>query len=103
MSIDARINRLMPVLSARERAVLVLRSLKDKTPEDLSWRRSMPREQVNEFNRYIGLMNACNMQVAHMITIIEKDVEKHADAPHSRVASVALCSASMSVRAREAC
>ncbi len=51
MSIVARLNRLAPALSARERATLVLRSLRDKTPEDPLWRRTMPPNQVEEFNR----------------------------------------------------
>jgi hypothetical protein len=76
MSIDGRLHKLMPVLSARERAVLVLRSLKDKTPEDPSWRHTMPLSQVTEFNRYIDLMNACNIQVSYMITVIEKEIDK---------------------------
>ncbi len=60
MSLGARLNKLLPVLSAKERAILVLRSLKDKTPEDPIWRQTMPREQSPEFNRLIVLMNACN-------------------------------------------
>src|SRR4051794_2507918 len=76
MGIDARLSRLGPVLSARERGVLVLQSLKNKTPEDPAWRRTMPPGQVPEFNRYIDLMNACNSKVTFMITVIEKEVEK---------------------------
>ena len=33
MSIDARLNKLMPAFTGRERAILDLRSLKDKTPK----------------------------------------------------------------------
>ncbi len=76
MSIDARLNKLMPALTARERAVLVLRSLKDKTQEDPQWRRSMPADQVPQFNRLIELMNRCNLQIAFLITVVEKEVEK---------------------------
>jgi hypothetical protein len=53
MSIDARLGKLMPALSAQERAILILRSLKEKTPEDPLWRSTMPREQAAEFNRLI--------------------------------------------------
>lgn len=36
MTIDGRLSRLMPVLTAKERAILVLRSLQNHTPEDPS-------------------------------------------------------------------
>ncbi|HLG12217.1 MAG TPA: hypothetical protein VI876_10715 [Dehalococcoidia bacterium] len=67
MSIDARLSRLSSALSARERALLVLGSLKDKTPEDPAWRRTMPQDQVREFNRLIGLMNVANRELAILI------------------------------------
>ena len=73
---DARLSRLMPALSARERGILVLRSLKDGTPEHPEWRRSMPTRQQVEFNRYIGLMNVANIQLGHLITFMEKEVDK---------------------------
>jgi hypothetical protein len=76
VSIDARLSKLSSVLSARERGALVLQSLKNKTPEDPAWRRTIPPGQVPEFNRYIDLMNACNSKVTFMITVIEKEVEK---------------------------
>ena len=61
MSIDVRLNKLMPGLSAKERAILVLRSLREKTPEDPLWRRTMPQEQPAEFRRLMVLVNACNI------------------------------------------
>jgi hypothetical protein len=67
VSIDARLSRLTPALSARERAILILGSLKDDTPEDSAWRRTMPQEQVTEFNRYIGLMNVANRELSLLI------------------------------------
>lgn len=76
MSLDTRLNKLMPVLTARERAILILRSMKDKTPESPSWRRTMPREQSEQFNRYIGLIRTCNGKLAFFITALEKEVEK---------------------------
>ena len=75
MSIDARLNKLMPALSAKERAILVLRSLKDKTPEDPLWRRTMPQEQAREFSRLIVLMNACNIYLPLYITVVEQKTE----------------------------
>jgi hypothetical protein len=61
MTIATRFTRLTHTLTAKERGVLVLGSLKSKTPEDPAWRATMPREQTAEFNRLIVLMNACNM------------------------------------------
>jgi hypothetical protein len=76
MSIDARLNKLMPVLTARERAILVLRALKDKTPEDPRWRSTMPSDQAKEFNRLIVLMNACNLHLPLFITMVEQHSEQ---------------------------
>ena len=76
MSIDARLRKLTTVLSAKERAVLVLRSLKDKTPEDPAWRATMPPEQTPEFNRLIGLVNACNIYLPLYITMVEQQTEQ---------------------------
>ncbi len=75
-TIDSRLDKLMPVLSARERAILVLRSLKDKTPEDPMWRQTMPRDQSPEFNRLIVLMNACNIHLPLFITMVEQHTEQ---------------------------
>jgi hypothetical protein len=76
VSIDTRLKRVTPGLSARERALLVLRSMKDKTLEDPVWRATMPQAQVPEFNRYIELMNAANLQMAFYIALNEKEMEK---------------------------
>ena len=56
----ARLDKLNNVLSAKERALLVLRSWKDGTEEEPRWRWTMLAEQTPAFNRYIGLMNAVN-------------------------------------------
>ena len=55
-TLDTRLSRLMPALSAKERGVLVLRSLKDGTAEDPMWRSTMPLNQYAEFNRYHGFV-----------------------------------------------
>ena len=59
--LDARLHKVMPTLSARERATLILRSWRAKEREDPSWRRTMPAEQAVLLNHLIGLMNACNI------------------------------------------
>lgn len=76
MSIDARLKRLVPNLSARERAVLVLRALKQDTPEDPLWRRTMPPDQVAEFNRLVGLINATNLYLAASIAVLQQLAQK---------------------------
>src|SRR5690606_11772143 len=60
VSLDSRLSRLSPVLTAQERAVLVLEAWKDGKPEDPGWRSQMPREQAHAFNQLIDLMNAAN-------------------------------------------
>jgi hypothetical protein len=60
MSIDQRLSRISPALTAQERAILILESWKAGKQEDPAWRRSMPREQSQTFNHYIHLMNAAN-------------------------------------------
>ena len=71
MSIDARLSRLSPGLTARERAVLILKADRDKRPEDPSWQRTLPSEQRDEFNRLIGLMNGSNKYLPLFITMVE--------------------------------
>jgi hypothetical protein len=76
VSVDGRLTKLMPTLSARERAILVLGSFKDKTPEDPSWRSTMPPSQIAEFNGYIKLMDAANIHLGALIALLEQSVEK---------------------------
>src|SRR5687768_1497267 len=73
---DSRLERLMPALNARERAILVLRALQTGTPESPQWRTSMPRGQAKEFNHYIHLMNAYNIYLPLYITMVEQQVEQ---------------------------
>ena len=75
MSLPGRLNKLMPSLTVKERGILVLKSLKDKTPEDPQWRRTMPGTQTVELNRLIGLMNACNIYLPLYITMVEQHTE----------------------------
>jgi hypothetical protein len=76
VSLDARLSRLTPGLTAQERGILVLGSLKNRTPEDPAWRSTMPREQTREFNRLISLLNACNVYLPLYITMVELRVEQ---------------------------
>jgi hypothetical protein len=76
VSVDARLNKLMPALTAKERAILILRALKDRTAENPLWRSTMPAHQVDEFNRLIVLMNACNLYLPMYITMVEQHTEQ---------------------------
>jgi hypothetical protein len=57
VSIDGRLDKLAPALTAKERAILVLRAWKEEVSEDSQIRWKMPAEQATEYNRYISLMN----------------------------------------------
>jgi len=70
MSIDQRLSRLAPVLTAQERAILILDAWKDGKPEDPAWRHTMPPEQSHAFNRYIDLINQANPVLGHLITAL---------------------------------
>ena len=72
MSIDGRLKQLMPSLSALERALLVLQSLKEGKDEDPRWRNTMPLSQAAEFNRYIHLMNAANMELGILVGLLNR-------------------------------
>ena len=45
MSDDCRLRKLMGALTARERGILVMRSLRDETEEDPNIRATMPADQ----------------------------------------------------------
>jgi len=71
MSVERRLDRLYPVLSARERAVLVLQAWKEGREEDGMVRATIPSGQGREFNRLIGLMNGLNRGVGMITTVLQ--------------------------------
>ena len=73
---DRRLRNVAGALSAKERALLVLRSWKEGREEDSSWRWTMPSEQAGDFNHYIGLMNGVNRHLGPYIVCIGQEVEK---------------------------
>jgi len=75
MSIEQRLNRLAPALTAQERAILILEAWKDGRQEDPAWRHSMPQEQSNAFNHYIELMNRANVVLGRVIGVIHMQTE----------------------------
>ncbi len=70
MSGTGRLDKLYPALTAKERALLVLRAWKEERDEDLQVRLTMPSSQTHEFNRYIHLMNAANQDVGKYIAVL---------------------------------
>jgi hypothetical protein len=73
MSIDRRrLDRLMPGLTPRERAILALRAVKAGTPANPAVRQRMPPYQVAEFNRLACLINACNCYLPLLIMALEQ-------------------------------
>jgi hypothetical protein len=75
VSLDQRLSRLAPALTAQERAILILEAWKEGRTEDPVWRNSMPREQSNAFNRYIELMNQANVLLGRVISVLHMQVE----------------------------
>jgi len=76
MSSETRLDRLLPALSAKERAILMLRDFKAEQPQDRQLLTTAPDRQTSELNRLIGLMNAANGDLAHLILIIRERAEK---------------------------
>ena len=70
MSGNQRLDKLYPALTAKERALLVLRAWKEEREEDLQVRRTMPSSQTHEFNRYIHLMDAANEDLGKYIVAL---------------------------------
>ena len=76
ISADKRLDRLLPALSAQERAGLILRSFKADKPQDPVLLSTAPVRQTRELNHLIGLMNAANGDLAHLIVIIRERVRQ---------------------------
>ena len=74
MRLDTRLSKLMPTLSARERAVLWLRARNSgQDPGEL--RSTMPQEQRPEYNRYMGPAFVCDCQMGALVHVIKNQVE----------------------------
>ena len=70
-----RLTTLASALTAKERALLVLRSWKEDRAEDPDWRRTMPADQARDFNRLVNLMNGVNRNLAPLAMYLEDQVE----------------------------
>jgi hypothetical protein len=65
-----RLSKLMPSLSAKERAVLALRAL-NAGQDAPDVRRSMPAEQRHEYNRYMALAFVAGCQMGALVHVIK--------------------------------
>src|SRR5581483_3219959 len=72
---ESRLGKLYSVLSARERAKLIVRSLKEDTDEDPLVRKTMPSIQAEEFNYYIDLISGVNQRLSAMIAVVCQEAE----------------------------
>lgn len=73
---DKRLDRLLPALSAQERAIMMLRDFKAGESQDRTLLNTAPDGQAKELNRLIGLMNAANGDLAHVIVLIRERVRQ---------------------------
>ncbi|OAI40636.1 hypothetical protein AYO38_05640 [bacterium SCGC AG-212-C10] len=71
----ARLARLSPTLTAKERALIVLRDHKEGRPVDHSIYLAMPRNQATEFNRLLSLLRVANGALASLIVLLESRTE----------------------------
>jgi hypothetical protein len=71
-----RLDRLASSLTARERALLVLRAWKEDREEDRSWRSSMPDAQAPAFNHYVARMTGVNNGLIPYVLLLRAEVDK---------------------------
>lgn len=75
MTLEHRLDRLSPGLSARERAVLSIRANLEDRHEDPAIRGTMPRDQIAEFNHLIAVGNGVlHIMFPHAL-VLSGDVE----------------------------
>ena len=75
MSLDSRLGRLSPGLSARERVVLYVRAALEGQRIDPSVGATMPNSQVAEANRYVTIANGILHVLLPQALILQADVE----------------------------
>ncbi len=73
---DKRLERLYPALSAKERAVLILRAWKEGRDHDPRIRRTVPDAQLDAYGRLIGLLQGASDALSHYIVVVHQLVEQ---------------------------
>jgi hypothetical protein len=76
MTASTRTDKLYSALSAKERALLVIRAWKEGTVEDRQVRATTPANQIDSFNHYIDLMNGVNERLGHYLLVLRASVEQ---------------------------
>ena len=76
MSLRPQLDRLMPALSGRERAIIVLRNFKEGKPQDHGIARGMSPEEARVYNQLMRLINVCNQDLVSLIGLIGQSVER---------------------------
>ncbi|MPZ51034.1 MAG: hypothetical protein GEU75_17320, partial [Dehalococcoidia bacterium] len=76
MSLRPQLDRLMPALSGRERAIIVLRNFKEGKPQDQGIVRSMSQQDALSYNYLMRLINVCNQELVSLIGLIGQSVER---------------------------
>jgi hypothetical protein len=76
MSIASRLDRITPDLSARERAVLVLRAVAAGQEPDPELKRFNDRGEQRAFNRYMGLFFVVNSELGTLLQSILSHVQR---------------------------
>ena len=71
MSAEGRLDRVYPALTAKERALLLLRYYREDIDEDPAIRSTMPSTQVWEFNRLLRLISAVNTEIAYLLMLLK--------------------------------
>ena len=74
--LEQRLERLAEKLTAKERALLVLRAFKEERRQDPVWRRTMPEEQVEEFGGYLRRICGLNGELGWYLLVLNQEVEK---------------------------
>ncbi len=95
---DKRLDRLMPALTAKERAILVLEDLRVGNTPDPMIVHATPPERAKEFSRLLGLINAVNVELSMGIVVLREQVKQTA-LKMAWLQSIRMCALDMSVLA----
>ena len=76
MTASTRTDKLFSALSAKERAVMVLRAWKAGREPDPQIKATMPNDQITEYNGLIDLMNEVHGTVSPFVLLIRAHVEQ---------------------------
>lgn len=72
--LNARVERLYPALSARERIVLILEAANDEREPEPRIRETMPNDQVGAFNHYLGQLRGANRPIGSYVLVFVQEV-----------------------------